>query len=70
MVAPVAYVSGVLGTLVGGDLLNLNKARRLGAGIVSIGGAGVFDGIFLVGVFSVALTAIYLPFTPVQMPLF
>ena len=31
------------------------------AGIVSIGGAGVFDGIFLVGVFSVALTAFTLP---------
>lgn len=70
MAAPVAYISGVLGTLIGGDLLNLSKARRLGAGIVSIGGAGVFDGIFLVGIFSVVLTAIYLPFTPVQMPVF
>lgn len=50
-----------MGTLVGGDLLNLGKARNLGAGTVSIGGAGVFDGIFLVGIFSVALTAITLP---------
>ncbi|RLC62742.1 MAG: hypothetical protein DRI01_06370 [Chloroflexi bacterium] len=64
----VAYISGVLGTLIGGDLLNLSKARRLGAGIVSIGGAGVFDGIFLVGVFSVTLTAIYLPPSPLQLP--
>lgn len=70
MAAPVAYISGVLGTLIGGDLLNLNKAKRLRAGIVSIGGAGVFDGIFLVGVFSVVLTAIYLPSTPIQMPVF
>jgi len=54
----VAFISGVLGTLIGGDLLNLGKARKLGAGIVSIGGAGVFDGIFLIGIFSVLLTAI------------
>lgn len=59
--APVAYISGVLGVLIGGDLLNLHQARRLGGGIVSIGGAGVFDGIFLVGLFSVLLTAIWLP---------
>ncbi len=54
----VAFISGVLGTLIGGDLLNLGKAPKLGAGIVSIGGAGVFDGIFLIGIFSVLLTAI------------
>lgn len=65
----VAFISGVLGTLIGGDLLNLGKARRLRAGVVSIGGAGVFDGIFLVGIFSVLLTAISLPFSiPWQVP--
>ena len=57
--APCAYISGVLGTLIGGDLLNLGKARKLGAGMVSIGGAGVFDGIFLVGIVSVILTAFF-----------
>lgn len=57
--APCAYISGVLGTLIGGDLLNLGKARKLGAGMVSIGGAGVFDGIFLVGIVSVLLTAFF-----------
>ena len=61
LAAPVAFISGVLGTLIGGDLLNLGKARRVGGGVLSIGGAGVFDGIFLVGVFSVLLTAITLP---------
>lgn len=60
---PVAYISDVLGTLLGGDLLNLGRARKLGAGIVSIGGAGVFNGIFLVGIFSVILTAISTPFS-------
>ncbi len=65
--APVAYISGVLGTLIGGDLLNLGKARRLEAGIVSIGGAGLFDGIFLVGGFSVILTAIAPIITPLRL---
>jgi len=48
--AAVAYVSGALGTLIGADLLNYGAIQRLGAQAVSIGGAGVFDGIFLVGV--------------------
>jgi len=48
--APVAYIAGVFGTLLGADLLNLHRLRSLGAHVLSIGGAGVFDGIFLVGV--------------------
>ena len=52
----VAYVSGVLGTLIGADLLNLPRIHRLGAHVVSIGGAGVFDGIFLVGILAALLT--------------
>ncbi|MEM3061059.1 MAG: DUF1614 domain-containing protein, partial [Candidatus Bathyarchaeia archaeon] len=48
----IAYVSGTLGTLIGADLLNLNKISSVGAPIVSIGGAGTFDGIYLTGVFS------------------
>jgi uncharacterized membrane protein len=75
--APIAYVSGTLGTLVGADLLNLPLVLRgglLAAGpqriwrpgpnvpvnpdkprIVSIGGAGVFDGVFLTGVLAAFL---------------
>ncbi|MEA1993722.1 MAG: DUF1614 domain-containing protein [Euryarchaeota archaeon] len=54
--APViAYVSGVLGVLIGADLLNLPKIANLGAPMASIGGAGTFDGIFLTGVISVLL---------------
>ncbi|HVZ19397.1 MAG TPA: DUF1614 domain-containing protein, partial [Terriglobales bacterium] len=45
--APLAYVAGSMGTLIGADLWNLNKVRGLGAPIASIGGAGKFDGIFL-----------------------
>ncbi len=48
--APVAYISGVLGTLIGADLLNLHRVRDIGGHVLSIGGAGVFDGIFLIGI--------------------
>ncbi len=53
--APIAYVSGVLGALIGADLLNLDKISKLGSPMVSIGGAGTFDGIFLTGVLAVLL---------------
>ncbi len=49
---PVAYISGVWGTLIGADLLNLNKMHHLGTHMLSIGGAGIFDGILLVGIIS------------------
>jgi len=52
----VAYISGTMGTLIGADILNLHKIRDLGAPIVSIGGAGTFDGIFLSGIIAVLLT--------------
>jgi len=52
--APSAFISGVLGTLIGADLLNLRRAQRFG-GFLSIGGAGVFDGVFLVGMVSALL---------------
>jgi len=47
---PVAYVSGSMGTLIGADLLNLGRIAELGAPVVSIGGAGTFDGVFLTGI--------------------
>ena len=54
--APVAYISGVLGTLIGADILNIPRFKRLGSTGVSIGGAGVFDGIFLVGIVAALLS--------------
>jgi len=36
--------------LIGADLMNLSQVT--GAGMMSIGGAGVYDGIFLVGIIS------------------
>jgi len=56
--AALAYVSGTLGTLVGADLLNLPRLRELGAGVVSIGGAGTFDGVFLSGIVAVLLVGL------------
>lgn len=53
--ASLAYISGTLGTLIGADLLNLGNVQGLGAPIVSIGGAGTFDGIFLTGILAVLL---------------
>jgi uncharacterized membrane protein len=51
----VAYVSGVLGTLIGADLSNLDAIPGLGAPVASIGGAGTFDGVFLSGIIAVLL---------------
>ncbi len=51
----IAYVSGVLGTLIGADIANLGKLRELGAPVASIGGAGTFDGVFLTGIVAVLL---------------
>ncbi|HET8577738.1 MAG TPA: DUF1614 domain-containing protein [Methylomirabilota bacterium] len=47
---PLAYVSGTMGALIGADLTNLGKVAQLGAPVVSIGGAGTFDGVFLTGI--------------------
>jgi uncharacterized membrane protein len=56
--APVAYISGSLGTLIGADLLNLDKLQGLGAPVASIGGAGTFDGVFLTGIVAVLIASI------------
>jgi uncharacterized membrane protein len=76
-IAPIAYVAGTLGTLIGADLLNLPLVLRGGLlaaspqrvwrpgtdvpanpdkpRVVSIGGAGVFDGVFLTGILAAFL---------------
>ncbi len=51
----IAYISGTLGSLIGADLLNLDKIPDLRTHMASIGGAGTFDGIFLTGIISVLL---------------
>ncbi|MCW4017261.1 MAG: DUF1614 domain-containing protein [Candidatus Bathyarchaeota archaeon] len=54
----IAYTAGVLGTLIGADLLNLRVIPKLGAPVASIGGAGTFDGVFLSGIFAVLLAGL------------
>jgi len=51
----IAYTAGTLGTLIGADLLNLDRITDLGAPMASIGGAGTFDGVFLSGVIAAFL---------------
>ncbi len=53
--APVAFVIGVVGPLVGADLLHLTEIEAAEIGIVSIGGAGTFDGIILSGILAAYL---------------
>jgi uncharacterized membrane protein len=61
--AGLAYAGGTMGTLVGADILNLLNPDVLTAlvddraTVLSIGGAGIFDGIFITGVLSVLLAA-------------
>jgi uncharacterized membrane protein len=62
--APLAYIGGSMGTLVGADLLNLDNISGLGAPVASIGGAGTFDGIFLTGILAVLLAGIASPSRP------
>jgi len=65
---PLAYISGTIGTLIGADILSLLTPGILPAlspmqllrpqpVVLSIGGAGVFDGIFLTGIIAVLLAA-------------
>lgn len=51
----VAYISGTFGVIIGADLLHLKHIQRIGVSVVSIGGAGTFDGIFLTGIVAVLL---------------
>jgi uncharacterized membrane protein len=59
--APLAYIAGSMGTLLGADLLNLGRIRGLGAPVAAIGGAGTFDGIFLTGIVAVLLASLAEP---------
>jgi len=51
----VAFASGVLGPLIGADLLHLHEIRKFDTPAVSIGGAGTFDGIVVSGMVALLL---------------
>jgi uncharacterized membrane protein len=54
--APVAFIAGVAGPLLGADLLHLKEVKNIAVGVASIGGAGTFDGIVLSGIVAAYLT--------------
>lgn len=56
----ISFSSGVLGVLIGADILNLKKVRKIGAPMISIGGAGSFDGIFITGVISAIVSVLFM----------
>lgn len=58
--APLAYVSGVLGTIVGADVFRLGEmlsydAPEDGFAVLSIGGANIFDLVYLTGIVAVGV---------------
>ena len=53
--APLAYICGTLGVLIGADLFRLKDIKKMGMPAASIGGAGTFDGIFFTGIIAVLL---------------
>jgi uncharacterized membrane protein len=44
--------------MIGADLLNLGSIHGLGAPVASIGGAGTFDSIFLIGIVAVLIASV------------
>ncbi|MUN28815.1 DUF1614 domain-containing protein [Sulfuracidifex metallicus] len=51
-----AYISSVLGTLIGADILNMKRMLQdARPQMISIGGMGTFDGIFISGLLSLAI---------------
>jgi len=51
----VAFTAGVLGPLIGADILHLREIKEISTGMASIGGAGTFDGIVLSGIVATLL---------------
>lgn len=53
--APLAYICGTLGVLIGADIFRIRDIQRMGTPFAAIGGAGTFDGIFITGIVAVLL---------------
>ncbi|MCX7831888.1 MAG: DUF1614 domain-containing protein [Actinobacteria bacterium] len=54
--AQVAFTAGIIGTIIGADILHLKDFVLKKPGMLSIGGAGVFDGIYLTGIIAAFLS--------------
>ena len=60
--APLAYVTGTLGVLVGADFLHLPELLHSGptaAATASVGGAAIFDMVFLAGIIAVLIDSVF-----------
>lgn len=55
--AAIAYASGSIGSLIGADILRLLREKDRLRGFLSIGGAGVFDGIYMTSLLALLLVA-------------
>ncbi|MEM2214762.1 MAG: DUF1614 domain-containing protein [Candidatus Nezhaarchaeales archaeon] len=56
----IAYSGAVIGVLIGADVVNLIKHfDELRSPLISIGGAGTFDGIYLSGIMALFLTLLF-----------
>ncbi len=63
-VGPISYVSGSMGILVGADVVRLNEILAYQSPtltVLSIGGAGIFDAIFIAGIIAVTLGILTMP---------
>jgi len=54
----VAFIAGTVGGVIGVDLVHLRELIDLGTADMSIGGRGVFDGIFTTGIISAVLAGL------------
>ncbi len=64
---PIAYISGTLGVILGADVFNLTKLSGMVPHNFSliIGGAGLFDAIYLVGLFAIIVDISFTIFTKI-----
>ncbi|SFJ48147.1 DUF1614 domain-containing protein [Planctomicrobium piriforme] len=53
--AATAFIAGVAGPIIGADLLHLKEMTKTPVAVMSIGGAGTFDGIVLSGILAALL---------------
>ena len=54
----VAFIASTIGAIIGVDLVHLSEAVHSGATYLSIGGRGVFDGIFTTGIIAALLAGL------------
>ena len=62
---PIAYITGTLGVIIGADIFNLPKLSEMVPHNFSLifGGAGLFDAIYLVGLFAIVVDIAFTVFT-------